>query len=271
MNMKYWLIFLVVLAPGLAVAQAPQRDPLNGKFGFRIGAQAFTTVSTTIRIDSATLGLGTEFNFEDETGLEEEVTVARLDGLYRFTDRHGVTFSYFDISRTGSRTLSIDIDWGEETFMATETVQSKWDQEIFQVSYSYTFLRRPNATMGAGVGLHVMDFNTSLRTVNGTRARSNSVTAPLPVIGLKGQYRFSDKWRFVGSLDVFSLNFDEYDGNFTDLLLSVEYDAWDRFGIGFGLNDFGLDVSSGDADLTGTIDIEFESFIFYFKGSFGAN
>ena len=88
MYKKYWLISLALLAPGLTIAQAPQSDLLNGKFQFRIGAQAFTTVSTTLRIDSATLGLGTEFNLEDATNLEEEVTVVRLDGQYLFTDRH---------------------------------------------------------------------------------------------------------------------------------------------------------------------------------------
>ncbi len=71
MNKKYWFVFLAVLMPGLVVAQAPRSDLLPGKFDFRIGAQAFTTTSTTIRIDSATLGLGTEFTLEDATNLEE--------------------------------------------------------------------------------------------------------------------------------------------------------------------------------------------------------
>ncbi len=271
MNKKFWFVFLALLLPGLAVAQAPQSDPLNGKFDFRIGAQAFTTASTTLRIDSETLGLGTEFTLEDATNLEEEVTVGRLDGQYRFTDRHSVGFSYYNIERTGSRTLDIDIDWDGVTFPIGIAVESQFNEKIVDVSYGYTFFVRLNATLAATAGLHVISFDTSLRALDGSRDRSNSTDAPLPVFGLSGQYRFADKWRFVGSLKVFSFDFDEYDGTFSDLVLSVEYDAWDRFGIGFGLNNFGLDVTAGDANLSGTIDTDFKSFLVYFKGSFGAN
>ncbi len=60
-------------------------------------------------------------------------------------------------------------------------------------------------------------------------------------------------------------------GTFTDLVLTVEHDTWDRFGIGFGLNSFGLDVSATDSNLTGSIDTEFDSFLIYIKGHFGSN
>ena len=271
MNKKYWLIFLALLLPGLAVAQAPRSDLRPGKFDFRIGAQAFTKASTTIRIDSATLGLGTEFNLENATNLEEDVTVGRLDGQYRFTDRHSVAFSYYNIERTGTRALDFDIDWGGVTFPVSTVVQSQFNEKIVDLSYGFTFFTRPNATLAATAGLHIISFDTGLRAANGSLERSNKSEAPLPVFGLSGQYRFADKWRFVGSLKVFSFDFDEYDGTFTDLVLTVEHDTWDRFGIGFGLNSFGLDVTVGDANLSGSIDTEFDSFLIYIKGHFGSN
>lgn len=269
---RYWFSILVVLmAPDPTLAQAPRSELLDGKFDFRIGAQAFTTVSTTIQIDSATLGLGTKVKLEDAANLKEEVTVVRLDGQYRFTDRHSVSFSYYDIERTGSRILDIDIDWDGVNFPMGTEVESRFDEKIFDVSYGYTFFIRPNAIMAATVGLHLISFDTGLRALDGSRARSNSSDAPLPVFGLGGQYRFSDKWRFVGSLKVFSFNVDEYDGTFTDLLLTVEHDTWDRFGIGFGFNSFGFDASVDDSDLRGSIDTDFDSFLVYFKGHFGSN
>jgi hypothetical protein len=270
-NKNNWFIVLALLLPGLAVAQGARNDLLPGKFDFRIGAQAFTKASTTLRIDSETLGLGTEIELEDATNLDEEFTVGRLDGRYRFTDRHSVAFSYYDIERIGTRILDMDIDWGGVNFPVGTEVQSSFNQQVVDLSYGYTFFVRPNATLAATAGLHVISFDTGLRALDGSRDRSNSTDAPLPVFGFSGQYRFADKWRFVGSLKVFSFDFDEYDGTFSDLVLSVEYDAWDRFGIGFGLNNFGLDVTAGDADLSGTIDTDFKSFLIYFKGHFGSN
>ena len=61
----------------------------------------------------------------------------------------------------------------------------------------------------------------------------------------------------------------EYSGTFSDTILTVEHDTWDRFGFGFGINSFGLDVRAGDENLKGIIDIRFDSFIVYFKGNFG--
>ncbi len=269
MYKKNWFISLVLLAPGLTVAQAPQRELLDGKFEFRIGAQAFTQVSTTIRIDSATFGLGTEFTLEDATNLEENVTVARLDGQYRFTDRHSLTFSYYDIERIGVRTLDIDIDWDGMIFPFGTKVESVFEEKILEASYGYTFFIRPNAYMTATAGLHLISFDMGLRAVDGSRERSNSSDAPLPVFGLRGQYRFTDKWRFVGSLELFSIEAGDYDGTFTDLLLAVEHDTWDRFGFGFGLNSFELDLSSGDENFKGILDIRFDSFIVYFNGRIG--
>jgi len=49
----------------------------------------------------------------------------------------------------------------------------------------------------------------------------------------------------------------------------VEHDTFDRFGFGFGFNTFRLDVEARDENLTGTIYLDFDSFIVYFKGSFG--
>jgi hypothetical protein len=262
---------VVLLAPGLALAQAPESELLNAKFSFRIGGQAFTRFRTTIRIDSPTLGVGTEITLEDATNLDETTSVARLDGLYRFTNRHSMAFSYYDIHRTGSRTIDRDITWNGETFPINTTVESLFRQRVVKLSYAYTFLIRPKGVMAASVGLHTMKFDTGLRAFDGSRERSNSTEAPLPVIGLRGQYRFGDKWRFVGSVEWFDVSSGDYSGTFSDTNLTVEHDTWDRFGLGFGINSFGLDIRSSDSDLSGSFDIKFDSIVIYFRGNFGSN
>ncbi len=268
---RFTALVMVMLAPGIALAQAPESELLNAKFSFRIGGQAFTRFRTTVRIDSPTLGVGTEITLEDATNLDESISIGRLDGLYRFTNRHSMAFSVYDIDRTGSRTIDRDITWDGETFPINATVESLFNQRVVKLSYAYTFLIRPKGVMAASVGLHTMKFDTALRALNGTGERSNSTEAPLPVIGLRGQYRFGDKWRFVGQIEWLDVDVGDYSGTFSDTLLTVEHDTWDRFGFGFGLNSFGLDVSSGDRNLRGVLDIRFDSFVVYFKGHLGVN
>ena len=269
MYKKYWFIVLALLAPGLTVAQAPESELLDEKFSFRIGGQAFTRFRTTLRVDSETLGRGTEFSLEDDTNLDETITVARLDARYRFTDRHSMAFSYYDIDRRGSRDLFREIEWNGEVFPIGGSVESRFQQEILKLSYAYTFLIRPKGIMAASAGLHTMKFNTSLRVLDGSRQQSSTADAPLPVFGIRCQYQFADKWRLVGQLEWFDIKTGDLSGTFSDYILTVEHDTWERFGFCFGLNTFGLDVRSGDEDLKGIIDIRFDSFVVYFKGAFG--
>ncbi len=67
-------------------------------------------------------------------------------------------------------------------------------------------------------------------------------------------------------MEWFDVKTGDLSGVFSDAVFSVEHDTWDRFGFGFGINSFGLDVRSGDEDLKGMIDIQFDSIIVYFKG-----
>ena len=272
MRKKLWFLVLALAAPSLTLSQTPESELLDGKFYFRVGGQAFTQYSTTLRVDSETLGRGTEFAFERHTGLEEKINVGRLDGGYRFTDRHSMDFSYYDIDRTGSRTIDLGIKWADLIFPDGITVESRFRERILKLSYAYTFLIRPKIIMAASAGLHTMKFNASLQALElSRRERSTTADAPLPVFGIRGQYRFADKWRFVGRVEWFDVKTGDLSGTFADTILSVEHDTWDRFGFGFGINSFRLDVRSGDEDLKGILDIRFDSLLLYFKGSFDFN
>lgn len=265
----YFLVGLWLLTPGLALAQAPESELLDGKFDFRIGSQIFTRFSTSLRVDSESSGRGTRFSLEDQTNLEETITVARLDGRYRFSDRHAMSFSYYDIDRSGSGDLGLDVRWGPVLFPDGIGVESRFRQKILKMNYAYTFLIRPKALLAFSAGLHTMKFSTGLRAGDGSRETSNNADAPLPLLGLRGQYRFGAKWRFVGSMELFDVTVGDIRGIFSDTLLTVEHDTWERFGLGFGINAFGLDVRARDENLNGAIDMNFDSFVIYFKGVLG--
>jgi len=271
MHKGFWFIVLVLLAPSFTLAQAPETELVNEKFYFRVGGQAFTRLRTTVRIDSERVGNGTEFTLEDATNLEEKIAIARLDGIYRFTDKHSMGFSYYDIDRTGSAILDEEITWDGEVFPIDITVESLFRQQVLEISYAYSFLLRPKGVMAVTAGLHTMKFHTGLREVGGDKERTNSTEAPLPSIGIRGQYRFGEKWRFVGKINWLDVSVGDYRGKLADTLLTVEHDTWDRVGLGFGINSFGLKLESGDANLKGFFDIKFDSFVVFFKGHFGRN
>ena len=266
MRMSKLTIALALLVPAVTAAQGPDNENPD-RFSFRIGAQAFTTVTTTLRLDSETLGRGTEITLEDDVNLEDSTQAVRLDGTYNFNRRHHAQFAYYDIDRKGGRATTRDIDFGDVFFPAGTEVKSVFQQEIIKLSYGYNFLIREKGKLGASIGLHTMKFTTGL--VGPNNVEEASADAPLPVIGLRGHYQFAEKWRLVGGLEWFDVQVGDVQGTFTDFILSVEHDTFDRFGFGVGINKFGLNVEASDTNLRGIIDLDFDSFVLYFRGSLG--
>jgi hypothetical protein len=65
---------------------------------------------------------------------------------------------------------------------------------------------------------------------------SETFTAPLPVLGLRGDFIITPRWRVKASTDVLYVPLDEYDYSVTDSLLAVEYLPFAHAGIGLGVN-----------------------------------
>jgi len=218
-------------------------------------------------LDSETLGVGTEIELEEDGNLEESIQVARVDGTYNFNRRHHAAFSFYDIDRDGFRTTARDISYGDVFFPAGTQMRTVFQQEIFKLSYGYNFVIRERGKLGASIGAHTIKFTTGLAGPD--NAQEADADAPLPVVGLRGHYQFAEKWRVTGGFEWFDIQAGDLQGTFTDLIISVEHDTFDRFGFGFGFNTFRLDVEARDENLTGTIYLDFDSFIVYFRGSFG--
>ena len=75
---------IIVLAAPVVAAQEAVDDLDQERFTFRVGAQLFTNFTTRLRVDSATLGRGTELVVEDDLSVEDSLQVGRLDGTYHF-------------------------------------------------------------------------------------------------------------------------------------------------------------------------------------------
>jgi hypothetical protein len=260
----------ILLASPIVGAQEVADEQDNKRFSYRVGAQLFTSYSSTLRIDSEILGRGTEFTLENDLNVEQNFEILRLDGVYRFGRRHAVAASFYDIHRTGNRRISRDIKIGDEVFPVNTVVESSFDQDVLKLAYRYQFMNRPKLDMSASFGLHTMQLEHSVRSANGALAQSNSADAPLPVLGIHGSYRFAPKWRFIGSAEWFDVQTGDLQGTFLDAIVSVEHDTFENFGFGFGFNRLKLDLAAGDENLRGQLEITFDAALIYVKGGFGA-
>jgi len=143
---RLFLLTLVTLSSA-AAADSHQGD----RFSLSLGA-FITDRDSDTQLDGSA-GNGTPVNLEDDLGLDTSDTVFRVDGYVRFSKRHRIDFSVFDLSRTGSRQITRDIQWGDTLYTIDTVVETDIDLEIYKAAYTYSFLESNDSYLGATAGL----------------------------------------------------------------------------------------------------------------------
>jgi len=241
-------LFAASLVTALALAGAAQaEEKLPDTFSLRLGGYNIRNADTVMRLDANNAPLGTYIDFADTLGGERKATIVRMDGLYRFNERHGLGFSWYQMKLTGSRVLERDIQWGGQTFPAGSQVDSKLNFDVTKVNYQYSLFHNEEAELGASIGLHVMGVSAS---INGnTQSQGQSITAPLPVWGLYAKYKFTPRFSAYYNYEIFNINYqDKVSGGLQDFLFGLEYRLFRNFALGAAYNRFALHLKGkGDA------------------------
>jgi len=255
------LVCLALFVPGVAAAQDDNRFSLSlGVF--------ITDRSSETSVDAADGSTGSPVDLEPEFGIDASQSVFRLDGYFKFNERHRIDFSVFDLSREATRQIDTEITWDGIVFPINTIVDSEIDFNIYKIAYTWSFLRREKGYLGFTGGLYVADLGAYLSAENIVDGAGGGVTAPLPVIGLRGEYRFTDKWIFRASGELFGLEYEAFDGSLVDLYAGIDYRMFEHVAIGLGLNSVKLDVDISDSDLAGSLDWQYEGVLLFFKFDF---
>jgi hypothetical protein len=219
---------------------------------------------TDVRLDGDTQ-TGTNVDWENTFG-GGEVTRFRIDGQWRFAERHKARFMWFNSSRSRSRTLSEEINWGDETFPVNAKVDGEFDFDVYELAYEYAFLRRDTYEVSGTIGLHYTELSLSLAaeaaSSGGTLAadikEEGSVGAPLPVIGLRGLWQLPHHFWIDLQAQFFAISIDEYDGNLQDYKIMATWQPKKWLGIGLGYNRFTVDVDVDADRFNGSLDWTYE-------------
>lgn len=252
-----WLFGAVSLLASSAAYCADAVSQWSPTFALELGGY-WATADTTVRLDSTSGARGTELDFEDNLGLAKRKTSPWVQMTYRFNPRHRLEASYVTIKRSGARTLSGTINFGDNTFPVNSTVTSEFNSEVYRVAYGYSFINEGGKELAVLLGAHITDIETSLRTTGGTQiASSASGTAPLPTLGLQGAYPFTGNFRFNGWVQLFQLKVGDYKGKLTNASAALEYMAFKNLVIGAGFSYYGLDLDADDGNFRGEFNYNF--------------
>jgi hypothetical protein len=273
-----WIsLAILLLALSFRPVLAEERgsgDPTGGpweRLQFRAGGY-LAVLNSDVTFGIENLGSGIVVNVEDALGLDTNTAVFRGDIQYRFgsTRRHNFLFDYMGFRRDGSKYLGADIDIGDETISAGTTIESEFNFDIFQVGYTYSFLKDDRVDLGVGGGVYVMPIEFSL-TEGNKGVVDESITAPLPVLKLSGDFALTQKWFLKAGMDIFYLRIGDFEGSIFDSRVAVEYNAWKHVGFGLALDFFRTQVEAEDDDaypgvnFVGSIDFGVSGLLLYAK------
>lgn len=223
------------------------------RFGLSLGGAFISDIDTTVRVDSATLGRGTEFELEEIVGLDRNLETFRGDSFFRFNRRHRIDASYFKIERDSTLTIDRQLQVGNVVFPINATLTTSVDSRVVKAAYRYTLLPEDTWEVSASFGFHWTSFDMQMRSDAINLSERFEAEIPLPVLGLHGEWHLLPSLRFKASTELLYLELSDagvankLEGLISDTVIAFEWDAIDHFGIGLGYNYFYIDV---DVDRT---------------------
>ncbi len=204
-------------------------------------------------------------NMEDDLHLDSHLDVVRLNGYWRFAEKHRIFFGYYNLNRDTTSTLNKNIGpisipalGVNDTILAGSNITAKTNWDVYILGYGYSFYKTETAEITGKIGFDVARISASMNgtlntaangvLVGATAGNNSDVTAPLPVIGLSGEWAFAPRWKLIGSLGGFKAKVSDVDASVVDGTLAVDYRILRNFGVGIGYSWLKLkgDVSKSD-------------------------
>ncbi|MEE4600426.1 MAG: hypothetical protein V2J65_04025 [Desulfobacteraceae bacterium] len=254
-------------------AEASDSQPWE-KFSLQAG-YFLAAVDSTIRLGT---GVGVDIDVEDLLDLDSTNSVFRVGAMWRFSDnrRHRLDLSWFSLNRDSTRVIDQDITFENEngeiiTIDAGAQVDAFFDLDIYELSYSYSFLQDDRIDLAGSIGLYVMPIDVGL-SVAGVVDEQGSAdfTAPLPVLGMRMDVLLAPRWFFRSGVQVFYLEYENFTGAVLQANAAVEYTPWNHVGIGMGFDTLNVSVEAENedwpgVDLNGKVDFKYAGLQLYLK------
>jgi hypothetical protein len=277
------LLIVAVLAAGPAVAEEPSvmmsatpggPNLLEDTFNATLGTFILET-NTSVRLDGPAGEVGTDFDWEENFG-GSDGSRFRVDGSWRFADRHKIRGMWFNFSRNRSTVFDEEVDWGDVTFPVDVTVDGSIEFDIYELAYEYAFLKRETLELSGSFGLHMAKFTVGMSAEVDTGGGSGTaeigdegdLNAPLPVLGGRAIWRIHRDFWLDAMIQFFALEYENVDGRLIDTRIGVLWQPKNWGGIGIGYNRFDIDVDVSRSKYTGKLDWIYDGPQIFYSVSF---
>jgi hypothetical protein len=168
--------------------------------------------------------------------------------MFRLQKRGRLRVNFFDLRRGGEKQLSRQIQFGDQTFQASELVQSNINWRQMDLTYTYSFLRGERYELGGGLGVHLLEAQATGQ-IPGTPQRADfSQAGPFATIALDGTYLIDRHWSFNARAQYLRISINSFTGLLDDYHADFQY-RWRRnmaFGVSYDHSEAEVDVRNHD-------------------------
>jgi len=275
-NQTAVLVPLLLLAAATAQAQDARRGAppvLDPVFDHRVTMSAslgWSSTDTTVRLDAADGTPGTELDAEDDLGLDDAELSGRAELVLRPRPRHRVRLglNYLASDRTAKTVLEEDIRFGEEVYLAGETVDSALRLRTWSMAYGYSFLRFERVEVAASLGITSIDFDAEAAVRARGVSEREERSAPAPQLGLEAAFRVYRNWYAEARYQYVDIDVDEGTGTLTQLDAAVWWQFDTNLAAGLAYTSFDVDVESRDPGDTGLFQYQTDGPQLFIRASF---
>jgi len=252
--------------------------PPAERFKLRIGGFLIDRFDTTARFDSARYPIGTLIDLEEDFNVDTSETVMRIDGFYRFNNRHRIDWTWYRSRRSGTAIAEKEYVIGDPDdpdggFIIPKDarVTTNWNYDLLKLGYAYSFLNKQRYEMFIGAGLNIrrldiaVDYKATISTFGANDKLEGEGFVPLPTVVIGSRWNFTDKWQSIFRYEIFLLEIGDYRGSQQDFQLLFEHSTFKHVGFGLGINTVDINIRARDNEIRGEFDSRILGLLGYIK------
>ena len=261
-----------------AFAASPPRLFGEERFVINVGALFAQDIDTRLALTGAD-GVGDSISLEDTLGFSDSETVPFVNGWWRFgsSRKHRFVAGWSAIDRDNSATIMDEIEIGDTIFPINARVDVKFDADLLEFAYAYSFVLSEKTEFAGLIGLHWFTYDFAIRitelpsAAKGSAGVSESgrVDGPFPNFGLELRHAFTPKFRGQAIIRYFDIEISDYDGSITDFAVGVTYQFNRTFGLALDWAWFEMDGGISNDDWRGSLNYKFTGPVLTANFNFG--
>jgi len=217
----------------------PIPSPITDHFSVR-GTFFDPAFSTTLRVDGTSPGPGlpnipgTVVNGEKDLGLPGRKPQGRIEIMFRLRERNRLRVDYFETDRSANRTLSRQVQFGNDLFDVGDEASTSLDYRMFGLTYTYSFVRTSHFEVGAGLAVHFVEADAQGAVVARQLRDEVSGAGAFPTIPLDATWLISKRFALTARGQYFHLANRTFAGELADFHSDLQYRWKPNFTVGAG-------------------------------------